>query len=68
VEENGFVPEKKGDANGDGIVNSADIVEVINYIMGNKSNDFHISAADTNGDSMVNAADVVQIVNIIMGK
>ena len=57
----------KGDANGDGVVNAADIVEVVNYIMGNPSDKFNVAAADVNGDNVVNAADIVSIVNIIMG-
>ena len=56
-----------GDANGDGTVNAADIVEVVNYIMGKPSNKFDEPSADANGDGTVNAADIVTIVNIIMG-
>lgn len=59
---------KVGDVNGDGVVNAADIVEVVNYIMGHPTNKFDAAAADANGDGVVNAADIVQIVNIIMGK
>lgn len=57
----------KGDANGDGTVNAADIVEVVNYIMGNPSGKFKIDGANANGDEAVNAADIVTIVNMIMG-
>lgn len=56
-----------GDANGDDTTNAADIVEVVNAIMGNPSDGFNKDAADVNGDGVVNAADIVQIVNIIMG-
>ena len=56
----------KGDANGDGNVNAADIVEIVNYIMGNPSAKFDAKAADVNGDGTVNAADIVSVVNIIM--
>ena len=55
-----------GDANGDGSVNAADIVEVVNYIMGSASAKFDFAAADVNGDGSVNAADIVVIVNMIM--
>ena len=58
--------EEKGDANGDGTVNAADIVEVVNYIMGSPSEKFGMEAADVNGDGTVNAADIVLIVNQIM--
>lgn len=57
----------KGDANGDGTVNAADIVEVVNYIMGNPSEIFEEGPADMNDDSSINAADIVMIVNYIMG-
>ena len=57
----------KGDGNGDGTVNAADIVEVVNYIMGHPSAKFKVDAADANGDGVVNASDIVAIVNIIMG-
>ena len=56
-----------GDANNDGVVNAADIVEVVSYIMGTPSGVFNETAADANGDGTVNAADIVAIVNIIMG-
>lgn len=59
-------PYTAGDANGDGTVNAADIVEVVNYIMGSPSSTFVLVAADVNGDGSVNAADIVLIVNLIM--
>lgn len=55
---------KKGDVNGDGSVNEADLQLVVNYIM-NPSEGFNKDAADMNGDGKVNAADVVLIVNIM---
>ena len=60
------IPVTKGDANGDGTVNAADIVEIVNYIMGSASDKFNEAAADVNGDGVVNAADIVAVVNIIM--
>ena len=57
----------KGDANSDGSVDAADIVEVINYLKGSPSEKFDDSAADANDDTIVNTADIVKIVNIIMG-
>ena len=63
----GVSPKKEGDANGDDTVNAADIVELVNYIMGSPSGKFDDKAADVNGDGVVNAADIVAIVNIIMG-
>lgn len=54
----------KGDIDGDGDVDKADLEKVVNYIM-NPSEDFNKDAADMNGDNKVNAADVVLIVNIM---
>ena len=56
----------KGDANGDGSVNVSDIVEIVNYIMGNPSAKFVKAAADLSGDGDVNVTDIVMVVNIIM--
>ena len=58
----------KGDANGDGIVNATDIVEVLNAIMGHPSVLFDENNADSNSDGAVNAADIVQIANKIMNQ
>ena len=55
----------KGDANGDGTVNAADIVEVVNYIKGIPSDKFKIEEADANDDGTVNVADIVSIVNLL---
>ena len=62
-----YVPISKGDINGDGTVNTADIVEVVKYIMGSPSDCFDKKAADVNGDGVINAADIVNIVNMIVG-
>ena len=55
-----------GDANGDSRVNVTDIVEIVNYIMGNPSERFVFPAADVNDDGDVNVTDIVGIINIIM--
>jgi hypothetical protein len=54
-----------GDANGDGVVDEKDIVEIVNFLMGKPSEKFNKIAADANGDNVVNAADIVTIVNIL---
>ncbi len=56
----------KGDANGDGLINVSDIVEIVNYIMGKPSNNFKQDAADVSGDGEVNVTDIVKVVTIIM--
>lgn len=60
----------KGDANGDGKVDAADIADIVNYMMGKPTSTgkFTEQAADVNNDGAVNAADIVKIVSIIMGK
>lgn len=55
-----------GDANGDGVVNVTDIVEIVNSILGHPSDKFIFEAADVNGDGVVNVTDIVSVVNIIL--
>lgn len=59
---------KKGDANGDNIVNANDVTEVANAMMGNPSDKYIRDNADANSDAIVNAADVVTIINIILNR
>jgi len=59
-----FIP---GDANGDGKVNVADIVEIVNKILGNPSGKLIEEAADVNDDGKINVTDIVLVVNIILG-
>jgi len=54
-----------GDANGDGRINVADVVETVNYISGTPTASFVFSAADVNTDGEVNTDDISLIVNII---
>ncbi|MBR4730495.1 MAG: M6 family metalloprotease domain-containing protein [Prevotella sp.] len=53
-----------GDANGDGLVDAADVVEVVNAIMDKPSDRFQAEKADVNGDGIVNTADIVMIVSM----
>jgi len=57
--------EKKGDVNGDGNINVADIEEIIINILGFPSDKFKFEEADVNGDGFVNIADIVMILNLI---
>jgi hypothetical protein len=54
---------EEGDANGDGDVNAADVVSVIEAM--GKDYDTN-KAADVNGDGVINVADVVYIINRIL--
>lgn len=56
----------KGDANGDGKVNVADIVEIVNYILKIPSECFNIENANINDDDVIDGEDVKAVVDIIM--
>ena len=58
----------KGDANGDGTVDIADVTAIINYINGNVSSNFNEVNADVNSDGKIDIADVTGIINIINSK
>ncbi|MBQ7741922.1 MAG: leucine-rich repeat protein [Bacteroidaceae bacterium] len=60
------VLRKKGDVNGDGKVNTADVVAVYTYIEKGDASGFTREAADVNNDGSVNTADVVAIYSIII--
>ena len=55
-----------GDANGDGVVDVADVVAIVNYILNKPADNFNEQAADVNGDNVIDVADVVAVVNIIL--
>ena len=55
-----------GDANGDGVVNVADIVEIINFMNMNVSESFNIKAADVIEDDNIDNNDIIAINAIIM--
>ena len=58
----------KGDADGNGVVNTADIVAISNYIMGNPPAGFSKANADVNLDGIINIADIVGLANILLEK
>lgn len=55
-----------GDANGDGVVDSADVTAIINYILGKPGVSFNKDNADVTGDGEILIDDAVQTVQIIM--
>ena len=57
-----------GDANGDGKVDVADIVEIVNFINDISSENFNFTNADFNKDEKVNNLDIQDIKNIILSK
>lgn len=57
---------KIGDTNGDGKISITDAVSIVNYILGNASDNFVYAAADVNGDNKVSITDAVAVVNMIL--
>jgi len=57
---------KKGDVNGDGTVDVADITSVISIMAGSAA--IAHSAADVNGDGSVDATDITTIISIMAGQ
>lgn len=54
-----------GDANGDGIVDVADIVYLINYLFAHGSPPVPLESGDPNSDCTVNVADIVYLINYV---
>ena len=54
-----------GDANGNGILEVNDILEIANYILGTPSDKFVFNRANVNGDKKVDASDLVAVVNMV---
>ena len=57
-----------GDVNGDGDVDIADAVCIVNYVVDKPNTNFIEAAADANGDGDIDIADAVHIVNYVVGK
>ena len=58
----------KGDVNGDGVVNVADIASVFGIMTNGRGTDVTSARADVNEDGAVDIADIITIVNIIAGR
>ena len=56
-------PKIYGDVNGDGVVDGADIQEVINTILSGE----YVASADVNEDQVVDGADIQEVINVILG-
>jgi hypothetical protein len=54
-----------GDANGDGLVNSADVTYLINYLFVGGPTPVPWQAGDANGDGTINSADVTYLINYL---
>lgn len=56
----------KGDANCDGLINAADIVETVNAVLGKPSEKFIEFNGDVNNDGIIDSKDIEEIVKLIM--
>ena len=62
------MPELKGDADNDGLINILDVSTIINYILNKNPSPFSFTNADVNGDGLMNIVDVTEVINIILNK
>ena len=60
--------EKKGDVNGDGSVDVADISAIISVMSGETEDNATTKAADINGDGTVDVADISAVISIMAGE
>ena len=56
---------KRGDTNADGIINSADVVFLINYLFKGGPDPCPPEAGDASHDCVINSADVVYLINYL---
>lgn len=68
VETQQAIERKLGDVNGDGLVNIADVVALVNHILGNTPEVFYEDAADLTEDGEINITDAVKLVEKILNE
>lgn len=56
---------KVGDVNGDGNIDTIDLANLINIILGKKD---YVDTADINGDTTCDTLDLAKLINLILGK
>lgn len=56
----------EGDVNSDREVNTADVRDLVSYLLGNTPENFDIDAADINGDGEVDIRDVTTLIDLIL--
>jgi hypothetical protein len=61
----GFQSFLRGDANGDGTIDIADVVYLINYLFVNGPSPEPLETGDCNCDEVVDIADVVYLINYL---
>lgn len=55
-----------GDANGDGFITTADVVAIINHVLGIANENFEIRQADTDGNNLVTMRDAAAVIQMVM--
>ena len=60
-----LISSSLGDADGDGEIDIADIVAMIDYILGKPTSNFVLLSADLNGDGEVDVFDVMKAINLV---
>jgi len=58
-------PSSCGDTNGDGVVNIADVVYIVNYIFRSGPAPIPLEAVDVNGDGLTNIGDAVYLIGYL---
>ena len=61
-------PHVVGDVSGDGMVDIADVNQVINVMLGKTASGESLAGSDVTGDGQVDIADVNAVINIMLGK
>ena len=56
----------KGDADGDGMVNIADVTYIIDYLLAGCQSSFHSQNADLDGDGKVDISDVTSLIDYLL--
>ena len=56
----------RGDVNGDGTVNIADVTALIDYLLSGNASGVNVAAADCNQDNSVNIADVTALIDYLL--
>ena len=56
----------RGDVNGDGFVNIADVTDLINYLLTDDATGINLENANCNNDQSVNIADVTDLINFLL--
>ncbi len=63
-----FTNVVRGDVNGDGKINSADLLKIVKHLKGTAVlNSFYVMSADCNYDDKINSADLLKIVKYLKG-